>query len=102
MLDWKELLLLDYAYIYSLSLVIWRFLEGKLKNVKAFGLAYLTGAHLIFLEATLVSGVTWLTPLVGVSYLLSVIIDFKRPHLLAQPYLYLAWATALAIVALTR
>jgi len=102
MLGWKELLLLDYAYIYSLSLVIWKFLEGKLKNVKAFGLAYSTGAHLVFLEAALVLGAAWLVPLVGVSYLLSIIIDLKKPHLLAQPYLYLAWATALAIVALTR
>jgi hypothetical protein len=101
-LDWKTLLLLDYAYIYSLSLVLWRFLEGKLKNVKAFGLAYSTGAHLVFLELCVLLGLSYAVPLLVASYLASVVIAFKRPKWLAQPYLYLAWTTGFALLALLR
>jgi len=94
---WKELLMLDYAFLYSLSLVIWTFLRGKLKNVKAFALVYSTGAHLVFLASLYTFSLEWGAPLLLLSYLASAVLSFKKPELLAEPYLYLAWSTAFAL-----
>ncbi len=101
-MDWRELLLIDYAYIYSLSLVIWRFLEGKLRNVKAFALAYVTGAHLVVFTLSLVLGLPYLSIAVILSYSTSVALALKRPEVCAEPYLYLFWATLFALLMVLR
>ncbi|HIH90272.1 hypothetical protein [Ignicoccus hospitalis] len=97
MADWGELLLLNYAFLYSLSTVFWRTLRDKVKKERPFALAYATGAHLIFLTSLLrLNLIDWI-PLVITSYLIMSIISITRPDKAMLPYVYTAWATLLAL-----
>ena len=95
---WEFLLSANVLYTYSLAPVIWKFLEGKLKNEKAFALAYVTGFHLV-LAAYLLQYLL-LEPLVLVSYITMLILVMKNLEVVKKPYLYLLWSLLLSAQAL--
>ncbi len=95
---WEFLLSANVLYTYSLAPVIWKFLEGKLKNEKAFALAYVTGFHLVL--AAYLLQYLMLEPFALISYITMLILVMKNLEVVKKPYLYLLWSLLLSAQAL--
>ncbi len=87
---WEFLAASNILYTYSLSPVIWRYLEGKLKNEKAFAITYVTGFHLVlavyFLKYLLIE------PFVLLSYIIMLALGITKVEVVKRPYPYLLWS----------
>ena len=91
---WKILFADNVLFIYAMAPVIWRYLEGKLKNEKAFALAYVTGFHLVlasfFVNSMFIEG------LVLLSYLIMLALTIAKIEIVKSPYLYLLCSLVVA------
>ncbi len=91
---WEFLVSANVLYAYSLAPVIWKFLDGKLKNEKAFALAYVTGFHLVL--AAYLLQYLMLEPFVLISYVTMLIFAVKKVEVVKKPYPYLLWSLLLS------